>query len=104
MIDYKEIVTVIGAIVVFFVGRKSKKLDEVDQLSRAYNKFILDAVLPLERLTERFNQLEKDFLDLQLENAKLQEVADHWKSKFDKLQTLYDNLKKEFETYKKINK
>lgn len=100
----ENLITIVGGAVVFFLGRRSKKLDEVDQLSRAYNKFILDAILPLEKLTERFNKLEKDFIDLQLENAKLQEVADHWKSKFEGLQKLYNDLKKEFETYKKTNK
>lgn len=118
MLDYKYIITIVGGTVVFFLGRRSKKLDEVDQLSRAYNKFILDAILPLEKLTERFNQLEKDFikekrkneklegdfLDLQIKNATLQELADHWKGKFEGLQRLYDILKRELETLKKINK
>lgn len=114
----ENLITVVGGAIVFFLGRRSKKLDEVDQLSRAYNKFILDAILPLEKLTARVNELEiefskekkknqkleEDFLDLQLENAKLQEKADHWKNKFDGLQRLFDALKKEFETYKKTNK
>jgi len=104
MIDIKELIAILGAVIAFFIGRKSKKLDEVNKLSDAYNKFILDAIAPLDKLTERFNKLEKDFLDLQLENAKIQEIADHWKLKFDSLQKLYDALKKEFEIYKKLKK
>ena len=114
----ENLITVVGGAIIFVIGRKSKKLDQVDQLSRAYNKFILDAILPLEKLTARVNELEvefakekkknqkleEDFLDLQIQNAKLQEVADHWKSKFEGLQKLYNDLKKEFETYKKSNK
>jgi uncharacterized coiled-coil DUF342 family protein len=104
MIDIKELVAIFGALAAFFIGRRSKKLDEVNKLSDAYNKFIVDAIAPLDKLTERFNKLENDFIDLQLENTKIQEIADHWKTKFDTLQKLYDALKKEFETYKKLKK
>ena len=55
--------------------------------------------------------LQKQFNDLYISYAKEVEASKYWKDKFDELESKYlilekdhENLKKQFETYKKANK
>ena len=105
MIEYiKEFGYLVAAILTFILGRKSTKISnkgaEIDNLSKyqlMYDKFV-------EQYQKEFKTLGDKIADLELRNAIIIEESETWKKKFNELKLLYDNLKKEFENYKKKHK
>ncbi len=75
--------------------RKKNQADALDGMQRAYDKYVEDS-------NEKFEQMRKEIADLTKAQKELKEahhkemerLKNYWKEK-------YDNLKKEFDNYKK---
>jgi ABC-type phosphate transport system auxiliary subunit len=109
MVEYwKDGLYLIGILIAFITGNKSKKIanksGEIDNFLKfqtMYDKFTSDSEKKYDELTERIEYLRIDVSNLELRNAIIVEESQNWKEKFSQLQKLYDKLKAEFEAYKK---
>ena len=109
MVEYwKDGLYLIGILIAFITGNKSKKIanksGEIDNFLKfqtMYDKFTSDSEKKYDELTERIEYLRIDVSNLELRNAIIVEESQNWKEKFSQLQKLYDKLKEEFEAYKK---
>lgn len=98
---WDKIVYVIGILIAFFTGNKTKKLSikssEIDNLIKyqlMYEKFVV-------QFESQLKSLELKVENLEFRNAIIVEESQNWKEKFNTLQKLYNKLKAEFEEYKK---
>ena len=109
MVEYwKDGLYLLGILVAFITGNKSKKiankggeLDNLLKFQTMYDKFTQDAEKKYDELNNRIECLSVDVSNLELRNAIIVEESQNWKEKFSQLQKLYDKLKAEFEAYKK---
>ena len=99
--NWDKIVYIIGLIIAFFTGNKTKKISdksgEIDNLIKyqlMYDKFAT-------QFEKQLFALELKVENLEFRNAIIVEESQNWKEKFNALQTLYNKLKAEFEAYKK---
>lgn len=85
----------------FLVGRKSTKIlerknnaDAVTAMQTTYDVFLKHYKDQYDQLIERLNKLE-------LRNAILLESSQEWEKKFKELEKNHEDLKLEFDNYKK---
>ena len=101
MVEYwKDIAYVVGIIIAFVTGNKTKKIDELAKYQAMYEKFVSQYEKQYDSLKNTVDTLQLDINNLQLRNAIIVEESQTWKEKFSVLQKLYDKLKKEFDTYR----
>jgi hypothetical protein len=101
---WDKIVFVVGLVVAYFSGNKTKKIaikaTEIDNLLKyqlMYDKFVVQFEQQLAAVELKVERLE-------FRNAIIVEESQEWQKKFSNLQTLYSKLKAEFEIYKKKHK
>ena len=101
MVEYwKDIAYVVGIIIAFVTGNKTKKIDELAKYQAMYDTFVLQYEKQYNTLKDKVESLQLDINNLQLRNAIIVEESQTWKKRFNELQKLYDRLKEEFESYK----
>ena len=101
MVEYwKDIAYVVGIIIAFVTGNKTKKIDELAKYQLMYEKFVSQYEKQYDSLKDKVESLQLDINNLQLRNAVIVEESQTWKEKFSELQKLYDKLKKEFDIYR----
>ena len=101
MVEYwKDIAYVVGIIIAFVTGNKTKKIDELAKYQLMYEKFVTQYEKQYNTLKDKVESLQLDINNLQLRNAIIVEESQTWKQKFSELQKLYDKLKEEFNTYR----
>lgn len=101
MVEYwKDIAYVVGIIIAFVTGNKTKKIDELAKYQLMYEKFVTQYEKQYNTLKNTVDSLQTDIDNLKLRNAIIVEEAQTWKQKFSELQKLYDKLKEEFDTYR----
>jgi hypothetical protein len=93
MLEYwKEFSAVVGALVIFFTGRKTSKISDktananaVDAMQSTYDVF-------LKHYKEQYDSLLIRLNGLELRNAILMESAQTWEKKFKDLDVKYKQL------------
>lgn len=82
-----------------------------DEFLSHYKKRMDEVIVELNTVKENAIGLQKQFNELYVAYAKEVEASKYWKDKFDDLENKYrileqhhEELKKQFETYKKLNK
>ena len=95
MLEYwDKALFLVGLIVAFVTGNKTKKIDNLMKYQIMYDKFVTQFEAQLTCIETKVEKLE-------FRNAIIVEEAQNWKEKFNTLQKLYDKLKSEFDAYKK---
>jgi phage-related tail protein len=105
MIEYgKDIAYLFVSFIAFFIGNRTKKLDDLSKYQSMYDTFVAQYEKQYKLLENKVDELQKDTANLNLRNAFIIEEAKTWEKKFIDLEKLYNKLKTEFENYKKNHK
>ena len=90
-----------GSFYGYFLERKKRTIEEkqigadaLKTMQDAYDKFTSDSLRRYEELRQEISDLKKKLTDVSLE-------LEQEKGKHNKLKTAYENLKKEFDAYRK---
>lgn len=101
MFEYwKDIAYLIGIVVAFFTGNRTKKIDDLVKYQEMYEKFYEQYQKQYGEVLSMVDSLKKNVQKLEDANILLINENHEWEKKFSSLKTLYDNLKVEFENYK----
>ena len=101
MVEYwKDALYLLGILVAFITGNKSKKIDDLSKYQAMYDTFVSQYEKQYKLLETKVDSLQNSVADLNLRNAIIYEESQSWKKKFEGLQKLYNKLKAEFENYK----
>lgn len=102
ILDYwRELSVTAGAILTFFIGRKSTKITERKNNADAVTAMQATYDVFLKHYKDQYDQLLIRLTNLELRNAVLLESSEEWQYKFRELEKNHARLKLEFEEYKK---
>jgi predicted nucleic acid-binding Zn-ribbon protein len=65
------ILATLSTVIAYVTGRKSKRLDEVEKLQKAYNGFVEDMTKKYDDMKSEIVGLKKEIYDLRKENTHL---------------------------------
>lgn len=61
----------LSTVIAYATGRKTKRLDEVEKLQKAYNGFVEDMTKKYDDMKSEIVELKKEIFDLRKENKQL---------------------------------